>query len=82
MIRKYPQISQVIKLKYPNYQKCIIILSGLDIKIDEICDVLQAAEDSISSQRSKMKNDIPNPHMDGFELTLGQNGITVLIFEK
>ena len=58
VIRKYPQISQVIKLKYPNYQKCIIILSGLDIKIDEICDVLQAAEDSISSQRSKRKNDI------------------------
>lgn len=58
VLRKYPQIGLAMKLKYPVYQKCIIIMAGIDIEVNEICNVLQAGEDSISSQRSKRRKDI------------------------
>lgn len=58
VIRKYPLMRHVKSLEGSCFQKCIIIMAGLDIEVNEICNILQADEDSITSQRSKRRKDI------------------------
>lgn len=48
----------VKNLKVTSLQKCIIMMSGIDIEIDDICDFLRASKESVRSQRSKMSEDI------------------------
>lgn len=37
-------------------------MAGIDIEVNEICNVLQAGEDSISSQRSKRRKAVEQSH--------------------
>ena len=57
-LRKFPKMKLVKNLKVTSLQKCIIMMSGIDIEIDDICDFLQASRESILSQRSKVSEDI------------------------
>ena len=57
-IRKFPQMKEVEELDYPPYQKCIIMLAGLDIEPVGIGDILQTSIDSILSLRSKRSEEI------------------------
>ncbi|MBQ6879842.1 MAG: hypothetical protein IJN52_06520 [Bacteroidales bacterium] len=58
VLNKYPLMRHVKSLEGSCFQKCIIIMAGLDIEVSEMCDILQADEDSITSQRSKRRKDI------------------------
>ena len=57
-LRKFPKMKLVKNLKVTSLQKCIIMMSGIDIEIDDICDFLRASKESVRSQRSKMSEDI------------------------
>ena len=57
-LRKFPKMKLVKNLKVTSLQKCIIMMSGIDIEIDDICDFLRASKESVRSQRSKMSKDI------------------------
>ncbi|MBR5013303.1 MAG: hypothetical protein IKY16_07770 [Bacteroidales bacterium] len=58
VIRKYPLMKKVAPLDGSEFQKCIIIMAGIDIEVEEISNILQAGEDSILTQRSKRREDI------------------------
>ena len=46
-LRKFPKMKLVKNLKVTSLQKCIIMMSGIDIEIDDICDFLQASRESV-----------------------------------
>ena len=57
-LRRFPKMRQVMQLDGPDYQKCVIMMAGIDIELEEIAKLLLANEDSISSLRSKRSEDI------------------------
>lgn len=57
-IRKFPKMKQVIKLEGSNFEKEVIFLISLGIDPDDVASILQTNRSSITSIRSKRKEDI------------------------
>lgn len=57
-VRRFPKMKQIIKIEGSAFEKEVILLTGLGIDPDDVASLLQTNRSSITSIRSKRKEDI------------------------